>query len=278
MQSAGTKRRSRGAMAGALVIIALAAICSAYVLHRRTLQPSTDDATIDADVIHIAAAVGGRIAAIAVTENMQVAKGDLLFQIDPLPYQLALAQTQADLELAEAALDTQRRVLSTQRSAATVARAQVQRAVSNLELASRTVQRLTPLAAQGFVPAQQLDQAQTVAGDAVTSLAQAREQQAAAEHAKQRQESTAEAKRNAAQAGAERAKQQQEAAAEAKRNAAQAAAERTKQQQEAAAEAKSKQQEAAAAEAKQKAAAAAAAKKAADEKRKEAQEHKTPPQ
>lgn len=183
MQSAGTKHRSRRATAGALVVIGLATICIGYALHRRTLHPSTDDATIDADVIHIAAAVGGRIMAIPVTENMQVAKGDLLFQIDPLPYQLTIAQTQADLELAEAALDTQRRVLSTQRSAATVARAQVHRAVSNLELASRTVQRLTPLAARGFVPAQQLDQAQTVAGDAVTSLEQAREQQAAAEHA-----------------------------------------------------------------------------------------------
>jgi len=179
----GAKHRSRNAMAGALILIGLAVICIAYALHRRALRPSTDDATIDADVIHIAAAVGGRITAIAVTENMEVAKGDLLFQIDPLPYQLTVAQTQADLDLAEAALDTQRRALSTQRSAATVARGQVHRALSNLDLATRTVQRLTPLAAQGFVPTQQLDQAQTVAGDATTSLKQAREQQAAAEHA-----------------------------------------------------------------------------------------------
>ena len=120
---------------------------------------------------------------LAVTENMQVAKGDLLFQIDPLPYKLAVAQTQADLELAQAALATQRRVLSTQRSAATVARGQVLRASSNLELANRTVERLTPLAAQGFVPTQQLDQAQTVASDSRTSFDQAREQQTAAAQA-----------------------------------------------------------------------------------------------
>ena len=79
-----------------------------------------------------------------------------------------------------------------------------------------------------------------------------------------RKEAAAEAKRNAAQAAAERSKQQQEAAAEAKSKAQEQALERNK------------QQAAAAAEAKEKAAQAAAAKKAADEKRKEAQEHKPP--
>jgi multidrug efflux system membrane fusion protein len=71
-------------------------------------------------------------------------------------------------------------VLSTQRSAATVATDQVKRAVTNLDLATRTVERLRPLAGKGYVPAQQLDQAQTAQQDATTSLQQAREQEAAA--------------------------------------------------------------------------------------------------
>ena len=114
---------------------------------------------------------------------MSVEKNTLLFQIDPTPYRLTVAQSQADLILAKAALDTQRRILSTQRSAATVARNQVNRALTNLKLASRTVERLRPLAAAGFIPAQQLDQAQTTEQDAVTSLQQAREQAAAAARA-----------------------------------------------------------------------------------------------
>ena len=47
-------------------------------------------------------------------------------------------QARADLELAEAALETQRRVLPTQRSAVAVASEQTQRAVTKLDLATRT--------------------------------------------------------------------------------------------------------------------------------------------
>jgi multidrug efflux system membrane fusion protein len=91
-----------------------------------------------------------------------------------------VAQAKADLAIAEASLDTQERLLSTQRSAAKVAGEQVQRAETNLDLAKRTVERLTPLAAKGFVPTQQLDQAQTSQHDAETSLQEAHVQEAAA--------------------------------------------------------------------------------------------------
>ena len=166
-----------------LAIIAVAIILGLYALHLRSIRPSTDDATIDADVVHVAAVVGGRIIDIPVAENVHVAKGDLLFQIDPVPYRLAVNQAQADLGVAQAALATQRRVLSTQRSAATIAAEQVRSATTNLDLATRTVVRLRPLAAKGYVPTQQFDQAMTAQHDATTSLAQAREQQAAAAQA-----------------------------------------------------------------------------------------------
>ncbi len=82
VQAAGTKHRSRRALAAALIVIAFAGICVVYVLHHGALHPATDDATIDADVVHVAAAVGGRIIAIPVAENSEIAKGALLFQID----------------------------------------------------------------------------------------------------------------------------------------------------------------------------------------------------
>jgi multidrug efflux system membrane fusion protein len=124
--------------------------------------------------------VGGRIINIAVTENSTVSKGGLLFQIDPLPYRLAVAQAEADLALAEAELDTRRRVLATERSNAAIAEEQAKRAWTNGELAARTVERLGPLADRGFVPKQQFDQAQVAQHDAATSLRQAQEQEAAA--------------------------------------------------------------------------------------------------
>ncbi len=166
-----------------LVILLIAIALGYYALRRSALLPSTDAATIDADIVHVASSVGGRIISIPVAENAHVAEGDLLFQIDPVPYHLAVSQAEADLDTAEAALATQQRVLSTQRSAAAVSKEQTRRATTDLELATRSVERLRPLAAKGYVPTQQLDQAQTAQRDAETSLRQAREQEIAAERA-----------------------------------------------------------------------------------------------
>lgn len=180
MKVAGQRPRGARAKWISLVVVAVGIAAAIYAERRSVLYPSTDDATIDADVVHVASAVGGRIIKIAVTENVKVSKGELLFQIDPLPYQLSLAQTEAALNLAQASLDTRRRVLSTERSNAVVAADQAHRALTNSELAARTVERLSPLTDRGYVPTQQLDQAQVAERDALTSLRQAREQQIAA--------------------------------------------------------------------------------------------------
>jgi multidrug efflux system membrane fusion protein len=183
MEVAGERRRPLWAKLMSVAVIAAAIVFGQYVLHRSSLMPSTDDATIDADVVHIASVVGGRIVDIPVAENVHVAKDDVLFQIDPIPYRLAVDQAQAELALAEAALDTQRRVLFTQRSTAMVAADQVRRGATNVDLTKRTVERLRPLATKGYVSTQQLDQAETTEHDAETSLQQAQEQEAAANRA-----------------------------------------------------------------------------------------------
>jgi membrane fusion protein, multidrug efflux system len=183
MKTAGKHRSFPWGKLISLVIIAAAIGAAIYVLHREAIRPSTDAASIDADIVHVASAVGGRIIEIPVAENIAIAKGDLLFQIDPVPYEHAVAQAEADLELAEAALAEKKRLISTQMSTAVVAKEQTERATTNLELAKRTVERLRPLAAKGYVPGQQLDNAQVAQRDAETSLQQAREQEGAAARA-----------------------------------------------------------------------------------------------
>ncbi|WP_267221265.1 multidrug transporter subunit MdtN [Dyella silvae] len=150
------------------------------VLSRAADNPSTDAASIDADVVHVASEVGGRVIKLGVTENAEVKRGDLLFQIDPESYRNTVAQARADLAVAEATLATQRRVVSTQGSNAVVASEQTRKAIQNAGLASRTVERLRPLARDGYVPQQQLDQAEVAEHDAQKSLSQAQELQAAA--------------------------------------------------------------------------------------------------
>lgn len=180
MKAQGKRRltsRSSLIALGVIVLAVVVALLSASWVRR---HPSSSDASIDADVVHVAAAVGGRIIEIRVRENSAVHRGDVLFQIDPLPYQLLVSQAQADLALAQAQLDTERRHVATQRSNATVAQDQTTSARANYELATRTAERLRPLTAQGYVPHQQLDQADVRAHDAATQLQQARVLQLAA--------------------------------------------------------------------------------------------------
>ena len=172
--------RSTTVRLASIAVVAVAIAIGGWAIHRSAVAPSTDDASIDADVVHVAASVGGRIVELPIEENSQVAEGDVLFKIDPVPYQLTVSQAEADLAIAQATLETQRRVLSTQRSAVAVATDQTRRAETNLALANRTTERLRPLEQKGYVPTQQLDQAEALARDAATSLQQAREQQAAA--------------------------------------------------------------------------------------------------
>jgi len=180
METAGKSRiASRGRLISIAVIV-LAAAIALYALHESNIHPTTTDSSIDADVVHVGAAVGGRIIELPVSENARVTAGDLLFQIDPLPYQQAVEQAAGDLDIAEAELETRGRVLSTQRSDATIAADQTKNARQNHELAMRSLERISPLASKGYVPKQQLDDAQVLEKDTATKLRQAQEQEAAA--------------------------------------------------------------------------------------------------
>ena len=180
METAGKSRVASRDRLISVGIIVLAAALAIYAFHESTVHPTTTDSSIDADIVHVAAAVGGRIIELPVSENARVAAGDLLFQIDPLPYRLAVDQAAADLNIAEAELETRRRVLSTQRSDALIAANQTKNALQNHELAMRSLERIRPLASKGYVPKQQLDDAQVLEKDTATKLTQAQEQEAAA--------------------------------------------------------------------------------------------------
>jgi membrane fusion protein, multidrug efflux system len=167
METAG---KARSAFRGRLIsvtFVALAVAFALYALHESNTHPTSSDSSMDADVVHVAAAVGGRIIQLPVSENARVAEGDLLFQIDPLPYRLAVEQSAAELGIA--------------RSNAAVAADQTKSAQENHDLATRTLERLRPLAAKGYVPQQQLDQAQVSDKDTATKLIQAQESRTAAD-------------------------------------------------------------------------------------------------
>jgi multidrug resistance efflux pump len=81
-----------------LVIVAL--LCAYLLYNRYSERPWTRDGQVRADVVKIAPRVSGYLVKVAVQDNQSVRKGDLLFQIDPSSYQLAVDQAQVDLDQA----------------------------------------------------------------------------------------------------------------------------------------------------------------------------------
>src|SRR6266851_1937217 len=67
--------------------------------------PWTRDGTVRAYVVTMAPEVAGRIVKLPVADNQFVHKGDVLFEIDPADYRIALEQAQAQAERDGAALD-----------------------------------------------------------------------------------------------------------------------------------------------------------------------------
>ena len=63
---------------------------------------STDDAQADVHLYPVSARISGYVIRVNVGDNQWVNKGDVLVEIDPTDYQVALTQAQANLANAEA--------------------------------------------------------------------------------------------------------------------------------------------------------------------------------
>jgi RND family efflux transporter MFP subunit len=78
-----------------LLVLALAIWIGRLLWIHYMDTPWTRDGRVRADVINVAADVTGTVVDVPVHDNQQVKKGDLLMQIDPEHYQLAVKQAQA---------------------------------------------------------------------------------------------------------------------------------------------------------------------------------------
>ena len=92
--------RFAGHLLSAAIVIA-AVIVSVYVARLYYLYPRTDDAYVRANMVGIAPHVSGPITELPIVDNQYVKQGDLLFVVDPRPYQAALDAATAKLQLTE---------------------------------------------------------------------------------------------------------------------------------------------------------------------------------
>jgi multidrug resistance efflux pump len=97
------KRLAR--LISSLAIIAVACVGAYELWTCYMYSPWTRDAKVSADVVTIVPQVAGHVKALRVRDNQFVHKGDVLFEIDPADYQIALDRAKAQAQRAEAALD-----------------------------------------------------------------------------------------------------------------------------------------------------------------------------
>ena len=154
-------------------------------------QESTDDAQVEAHVTPIAARVGGTVLAVPAPDNREVDAGQILLQIDPRDYEVALARAEAELANAEAEAAAARanvpitsttatsnvstarggvaqaeagvaeaeQSLEAARARVVTAQAKLREQEANATKAARDVERLRPLIAKQEIAQQQFDAA-----------------------------------------------------------------------------------------------------------------------
>jgi len=173
---------------GVGVLVSLAALAAvilltALTIRRVDLRPRTDDAYLQADLVHMAPDVSGRIVELDVRDNQPVHRDEVLFRIDPVPYRLRVEQAQAAVRSLEGKLSVTGDQVAAQTSNADAANRGISTAEAQLTLASSTLARLEPLLRPGYVTAEQVDQARTAKRTAEVALQQARLQAQSARQA-----------------------------------------------------------------------------------------------
>ena len=140
--------RLAGRLLGAAIVVVTLAL-GVYVARLYYYFPQTDDAYVRANIVHVAPRVSGPIVDLPIHDNQHVRKGELLFVVDPRPYQAALQMAQARLELTDLdikALD----------NAIAAAKARQTQLEAGARYDKEYLDRLMPLLKEQFVTADQV--------------------------------------------------------------------------------------------------------------------------
>jgi multidrug efflux system membrane fusion protein len=110
----------------------------------------TDDAYVRSDLVAVAPQITGRVIKVHVVDNQVVKKGDKLVSIDPVPFQLVVNQTKAQIEKSQALLKVAQEELKS-------ATAVLEASTSAHTYALQQQRRYTDLAKQQYAPVEEMD-------------------------------------------------------------------------------------------------------------------------
>ena len=222
-----------------IVGVLLLLICGAVFYYwRSTFTEDTDDAQVDGNIYQVSSRISGQVTKVYVDDNQKVEKGQLLLEMDPEDYRVALQQAEASLASAQAdyqqatvnvpitsvSTNTQLRnssvdVTTSQTSVAqaqqqaAAASARIEQAQANAIKATKDVERYTPLVEKDVISRQQYDAAVAQATAANAAVLEAQKmlvaQQAAVTGAQQRVQQSRNQAAEAAKNGPEQVKVQQ---------------------------------------------------------------------
>jgi membrane fusion protein (multidrug efflux system) len=160
-----------------LLLLIIVVVGGILVWRYYSVRESTDDAAIDGHLTPLSARVSGTVTSVNVDDNQQVKAGDVLVQLDPKDYQVALQRAQADLQDALAteagakssvpitsistggSLDTARANLNAARKEVDAATARVAEAQANYNRVSKDLERAQMLVQKDEISRQQYDAA-----------------------------------------------------------------------------------------------------------------------
>src|SRR5215469_2847070 len=132
-----------------LVIIFGTVVLVLWVWSITERHPRTDDAVALANVVEIVPQVSGRIIKLNVQDNEAVKTGDVLFEIDPADYKIALDKAKSDLAKLDKQIEVARSEDTQLKFKVIAAEAGVDEAKAQLKQAIDTLQRLKPLLPNG---------------------------------------------------------------------------------------------------------------------------------
>ena len=202
LESAPPLSRRRGIVIAVVIVLALAA---AGFWWYSTYSENTDDAQIEGHLIQVSARIGGQVLKVDVEENQVVKAGDVIAELDPGDYQVAVEKAEAALASAQAnaaaaqvnvpitAVNTGSNLSSagadvsgTQAGTSQAqqqleaAHARVAQAKANNVKAQADLERYRPLVAKDVISKQQFDAAVAAADAASAALSDARHSEQAA--------------------------------------------------------------------------------------------------
>ena len=204
-EPAKPKSRRRFIIIGVVALLVVGALLFWW---HSTFYEDTDDAQVNGHLIQISSRIAGQVIKLNVDENQAVKKGDVLVEIDPKDFQVAVDQAEASLQSAEANYEaakvnvpvitintgtalssagadvhgTNAQVAQSEQQL-TAARARVVQAQANATKSAADLERYKPLVERDVISKQQFDAAVAAADADKAALAEAQANVVAAEDA-----------------------------------------------------------------------------------------------